>query len=98
MTDPQTTPVVINPSPISDQLKSGLRAALVLAAGFGLTKFVPVEWLAFVQSDAFWPSLSIVAGIVAAVWGQIESRLKKKQVVAAATAAPDTKFVVSDTK
>lgn len=98
MTD---TPVIVNPSVTPAQIKTIVRYFFTflgpwlpkLFAGF----FTP-EIQAIIQSDEFANAISLssgaIVGSIMAAWGVIDTYLHKKQLVAAATAAPNTKFVV----
>jgi len=95
MTD--ENPVVVNSSPLADQLKSDLRSAVLILSGVGLlSKYLPPEAAAFIKSDDFIPLASAILGALTVLWSQLEVRLRKRTLVAAANAAPDTKFVVVD--
>lgn len=87
-------PVIVNPSPLGAQFRSALRAVILLASGLGLSKFLPPEILAFIKSDEFFTALAALAAIGTPVWAWIEAKIHKEQLVAAATAAPNTEFKV----
>jgi hypothetical protein len=99
MTD---TPVTINPSVTPAQIKTVVRYFLTFAGPF-LPKlfsgFFTPEIQAVIQSDEFATMISAssgaIIGIAMAAWGVFDTWRHKTQLVAAATAAPDTKFVVA---
>jgi hypothetical protein len=90
-------PVIVNPSPLGPQLRSGLRALLLLGGSFGfLSRFLTPEQIAFIQSDDFLGAVSTILTVGSIAWAQIEARLNKMKLVDAAQAAPDTKFIVQE--
>lgn len=92
-----TDPVIVNPSPLGPQLRSGFRALLLLGGSLGfLSRFLTPEQIAFVQSDDFVGAVSTIVTVGSIAWAQIEARLSKRKLVEAAHAAPDTKFKVQE--
>ena len=101
-------PVIVNPSVTPAQVKTIVRYFLTflgpwlpkLFSGF----FTP-EIQAIINSDEFANAIALssgaIVGSIMTCWGVVDTYLHKKQLVAAATAAPNTQFLVqtpSETK
>jgi hypothetical protein len=91
----EESPVIVNPSPLASQARSALRAVILLGSGLGLSKFLPPDIATFIKSDEFFTAICAIGAIGAPAWAWFDAWLHKKQLVAAANAAPDSKFTVS---
>lgn len=82
MSDPNSTPIMVNPSPGPDQLASAVRSLLIAVGAYGAGKgwFDASLWAALV------PVLMIVGPVV---WAQLKVRSSKAKMVTVAEAAPD---------
>lgn len=90
-------PVIVNPSVTPAQVKTVVRYFLTFAGPF-LPKlfsgFFTPEIQAMMQTDEFAVVVGGLIGAVMGAWGMADTYLHKKQLVAAATAAPNTQFIV----
>ena len=88
-------PVIVTPSPIPAQTWAALRQFLLVFGGAIAAKYLTKEQIDFLLSNDLINLIGGAMALGAFVWGQINTRLQKLKLVAAANAAPDTKFVVS---
>lgn len=93
-------PVIINPSVTPAQVKTAVRYAVTFMAALvgqnALDKLVSPAHQDLLLSDTFAVVGSVAVGIGMWAWGAYETHRHKKQIVAAAQAAPDTKFIVQE--
>ncbi|HTN39803.1 MAG TPA: hypothetical protein VLZ84_01540 [Asticcacaulis sp.] len=94
-------PVIVNPSVTPAQVKTIVRYALTILAPW-LPKlfsgFFTPEIQAVISSDEFAGLISgasgAIIGTIMGAWGAIDTWNHKKQLVAAANAAPNSQFIV----
>lgn len=97
--DDQSNPVIINPSPVPDQIGTATRdAMLVISAIPALIAVIGTrdvkQIVDYVGSSEFAPVLAAIITAVVVVWRQFKARSNKARMVAIASAAPDSVAVV----
>lgn len=97
--DDQDKPVIINPSPVPDQLGSAGRDIMLVAAA--LPALIAVvgtrdvkQIVDYVGSSEFAPALAVIVTGVVFVWRQMKARRNKARMVTIANSAPDSVAVV----
>jgi len=92
-------PVIINPSVTPAQVRTALRYIVTFAAALApgaIDRIVPASQQTLLLSDEFATVASFAVAGAMTLWGMAESWISKKNLVAAANAADDSKFVVKD--
>lgn len=93
-------PLVVDPSPVKDQIGAGIRTLIVLIGGISailgfIGRHDAAGLVVYLQSGAFVPIIGAAATVGAFVWGQWKARHSKAQLVTTAAAAPDDVSVVA---
>lgn len=93
------TPVVVNPSAAGDQITSALRTLVVLIGGVAaIVGFLGKRDLAglvtYLQTGAFVPIMGAAGAVLAFLYGQWKTIMRKRQLVTVAAAAPDSVAIV----
>lgn len=96
-------PIVIDPSPVADQIKAGIRNVIVLIGGmaaiFGfIGRHDAAGLVVYLQSGTFLPVIGAAGTVGAVVWGQWKARHSKAQLVTTGAAAPNSVAIVKDSK
>lgn len=96
---PTETPVVVNPSPVADQVGTIMRdLALILAALPALLAVLGTrdvkQIVGFLSSTEFAPVLGVLVTGGVLLWRQLIARRAKAELVTVATAAPDSVAVI----
>lgn len=93
-------PVKINPSVTPAQIKTAVRYAVTFASAIvgqnALDRLVSPASQDVLLSDAFAVTASTLVAAGMWAWGAWDTYRHKTQIVAAAQAAPDTKFIVQE--
>lgn len=93
-------PIVVNPSPVGEQVASGVRQLVVLLGGFvAIAGFLRQRDLAglvgYLQSGEFVPVVGALAAAAAVTYAQLKTRWRKREAVTMADAAPDSVAIVA---
>lgn len=91
-----TKAVEVTPGVAGVQISAGTRQLLLIIGGAVLSRFIPKETVDILLSNDVVNAALGLASAGALIWGQLHTRKAKETLVAAANAAPDTKFVVKD--
>lgn len=90
-------PIVVNATPLKDQIESGLRqavtvlgplVAMLAASGWGEKVGLNVYFTAFVGS------IGLISTVAAIILGQLKTRSMAQKAVVMATQLPDTTAVI----
>lgn len=86
-------PIVVNPSPVKDQLAAGFRTLIVLLGGISAVMgFLRTHDLAglivYLQSDSFIPIIGAASAVGAFLYAQWKTIARKRELVDVAQADP----------
>lgn len=100
MADQPPAPIVVNPSPVKEQIAAGFRTLIVLLGGISavmgfLGKHDLAGLIVYLQSDGFIPIIGAVSAVGAFVYAQWRTVMRKREVVTITAAAPDDVAVVA---
>lgn len=87
MTDPNTTPIVVNPDQTMAQLGVAVRYAVTLVGGYLVGK-------GWIDGDLLQVIAAALTALVPAAYAAYRSHQQKKALVTVAAAAPNTVAVV----
>lgn len=95
----QPAPIVVNPSPVKDQIAAGIRTLIVLIGGISaILGFIGKHDLAglivYLQSGAFLPIIGAASAVGAFLYAQWRTIVRKRELVRAAESADDDVAVV----
>lgn len=99
MTEP-AAPIVVNPSPVKDQIAAGFRTLIVLIGGISamigfLGKHDLAGLIVYLQSGSFVPIIGAASAVGAFVYAQWQTIRRKRTLVTVTAAAPDDVAVVA---
>lgn len=96
-------PIVVNPSPVKDQIAAGIRTLIVLIGGISailgfLGKHDLAGLIVYLQSGSFLPIVGAASAVGAFIYAQWQTIRRKRTLVTVTAAAPDNVAVVAPPK